>query len=146
MAGLCAPLPTLRQPPREGRRTAWGRCGSLFLHRNGLAPSTHCRSHGALSINGAPHDDPARSNNNPARNDDRAAGDDCAARPSATDAIKTTSANNGVRLFDGGHHTPHYNEGSGDGNIVFFISILPNRNLRWRDFDECLRIFTGFFL
>src|SRR5208283_5094009 len=49
MAGLCAPLPTLRQPPREGRRTAWGRCGSIFLHRNGLAPSTPCRSPGALS-------------------------------------------------------------------------------------------------
>jgi hypothetical protein len=68
-----------------------------------------------VSINGAPHDDPARSNNNPARNDDRAAGDDGAARPSATDAIKTTSANDGVRLFDGGHHSPHYNEGGGDG-------------------------------
>jgi len=68
-----------------------------------------------VSINGAPHDAPARSNNNPARNDARAAGNDGAARPSATDAIKTTSANNGVRLFDGGHHSPHYNEGGGDG-------------------------------
>jgi hypothetical protein len=36
MAGLCAPLPTLRLPPHEGKRTAWGRCGSLLLHRSGL--------------------------------------------------------------------------------------------------------------
>ena len=30
------PLPTLRQHPRGRLRTAWGRCGSLLLHRSGL--------------------------------------------------------------------------------------------------------------
>jgi hypothetical protein len=48
-AGLCAPLPTLRLRPRERKRTAWGRCGSLLLHRIGLAPITPCRSPGAQS-------------------------------------------------------------------------------------------------
>ena len=48
MAGLYAPLPTLRRHPREWRRTARGRCGSLLLHRSGLAPPTPCRSPGAL--------------------------------------------------------------------------------------------------
>src|SRR6185503_897512 len=43
MAGLCSPLPTLRRHPRERLRTARGRCGSLLLHREGLAPSTSCR-------------------------------------------------------------------------------------------------------
>src|SRR5271165_394463 len=43
MAGLCAPLPTLRRHPRECQRTARGRCGSLLLHRGGLAPPTLCR-------------------------------------------------------------------------------------------------------
>src|SRR6266576_800359 len=40
---LCTPLPTLRRRPRERLRTARGRCGSLLLHREGLAPSTPCR-------------------------------------------------------------------------------------------------------
>src|SRR3984957_20466734 len=35
--------------PRERKRTAWGRCGSLLLHRIGLAPITPCRSPGAQS-------------------------------------------------------------------------------------------------
>src|SRR5262252_10141693 len=48
MAGLCTPLPTLRPRPCGRRRTAQGRCGSLLLHRKGLAPSTPCRSPGAL--------------------------------------------------------------------------------------------------
>src|SRR6266403_1616032 len=48
MAGLCAPLPTLRRRPCGRLRTARGRCGSLLLHRKGLAPSTPCRSPGAL--------------------------------------------------------------------------------------------------
>src|SRR5262249_15241936 len=48
MAGLCAPLPTLRCRPRGRQRTARGRCRSLLLHRIGLAPTTHCRSPGAL--------------------------------------------------------------------------------------------------
>src|SRR5919199_1120032 len=48
MAGLQVPLPTLRTCPREHVRTARGRCGSLLLHRDGLAPSTPCRSPGAL--------------------------------------------------------------------------------------------------
>ena len=43
MAGLYSPLPTLRRHPRERLRTARGRCGSLLLHRKGLAPSTSCR-------------------------------------------------------------------------------------------------------
>src|SRR5215472_5117140 len=47
MAGLCTPLPTLRPRPCGRRRTAQGRCGSLLLHRKGLAPSTPCRSPGA---------------------------------------------------------------------------------------------------
>ena len=47
MAGLHVPLPTLRRHPRECLRTARGRCGSLFLHRSGLAPPTPCRSPGA---------------------------------------------------------------------------------------------------
>src|SRR5664280_2572813 len=48
MAGLCAPLSTLRRCPREHLRMTRGRCGSLLLHRDGLAPSTPCRSPGAL--------------------------------------------------------------------------------------------------
>src|SRR5450755_655338 len=48
MAGLCAPLSTLRQYPRGYLRMTRGRCGSLLLHRDGLAPSTPCRSPGAL--------------------------------------------------------------------------------------------------
>src|ERR671912_1784198 len=48
MAGLRDPLPTLRLRPHGRRRTAWGRCGSLLLHRSGLAPPTPCRSPGAL--------------------------------------------------------------------------------------------------
>ncbi len=47
MAGLGAPLPTLRLCPHGQRRTARGRCGSLLLHRSGLAPPTPCRSPGA---------------------------------------------------------------------------------------------------
>src|SRR5436190_10469891 len=50
MAGLCPPLPTLRRRPRGRRRTARGRCGSLLLHRSGLAPPTPCRSPGALRV------------------------------------------------------------------------------------------------
>src|SRR6201984_1686604 len=49
MAGLYAPLPTLRRRPRGRPRTAWGRCGSLLLHRSGLSPPTPCRSPGALT-------------------------------------------------------------------------------------------------
>ncbi len=48
MAGLCAPLSTLRRCPRGQLRMPRGRCGSLLLHRDGLAPSTPCRSPGAL--------------------------------------------------------------------------------------------------
>src|SRR5882757_2470646 len=33
--------------PRRRQRTARGRCGSLLLHRSGLAPPTPCRSPGA---------------------------------------------------------------------------------------------------
>src|SRR5580700_253533 len=48
MAGLCAPLSTLRQYPHGYWRMTRGRCGSLLLHRDGLAPPTPCRSPGAL--------------------------------------------------------------------------------------------------
>src|SRR5579859_5569391 len=48
MAGLHAPLSTLRRTPHGMLRMTRGRCGSLHLHRNGLAPSTPCRSPGAL--------------------------------------------------------------------------------------------------
>ena len=50
MAGLCAPLSTLRREPRGPLRMTRGRCGSLLLHRKGLAPSTPCRSPGASHI------------------------------------------------------------------------------------------------
>jgi hypothetical protein len=50
MAGLCAPLPTLRPCSREDARTARGRCGSHLLHRSGLPPHTPCRSPGALTV------------------------------------------------------------------------------------------------
>ena len=41
---------TLRRHPRGSRRMTWGRCGSLRLHRKGLAPSTPCRSPGARML------------------------------------------------------------------------------------------------
>jgi hypothetical protein len=44
------PLPTLRRRPYGRQRTARGRCGSLLLHRSGLAPPTPCRSPGALRV------------------------------------------------------------------------------------------------
>src|SRR5882724_8734762 len=47
MAGLYTPLSTLRRSPRGLLRMTRGRCGSLHLHRKGLAPSTPCRSPGA---------------------------------------------------------------------------------------------------
>src|SRR6516165_4941689 len=48
MAGLYAPLPTLRSNPRGALRTDRGRRGLLLLHRSGLSPHTPCRSPGAL--------------------------------------------------------------------------------------------------
>src|SRR5438034_7694369 len=50
MAGLCAPLSTLRRGPHGHLRMTRGRCGSLLLHRKGLAPSTPCRSPGASQM------------------------------------------------------------------------------------------------
>src|SRR6266851_8787543 len=44
MAGLCAPLSTLRQHPRRCRHMTRGQCGSLDLHCERLALSTPCRS------------------------------------------------------------------------------------------------------
>src|SRR5882672_2372236 len=44
MAGLCAPLSTLRQHLRRCRRMTRGQCGSLDLHCERLALSTPCRS------------------------------------------------------------------------------------------------------
>src|ERR1700686_2655306 len=49
MAGLYAPLPTLRSHPRGRLRTDRGRRGLLLLHRSGLSPHTPCRSPGALT-------------------------------------------------------------------------------------------------
>src|SRR6201987_4119887 len=49
MAGLYAPLPTLRSHPRGGLRTDRGRRGLLLLRRSGLSPHTPCRSPGALT-------------------------------------------------------------------------------------------------
>src|SRR5215831_16867632 len=53
MAGLCAPLSTLRRNPRGQLRMTRGRCGSLILHRKRLALSTPCRSPGASQIESA---------------------------------------------------------------------------------------------
>src|SRR5215467_4667483 len=50
MAGLCAPLSTLRRNPRGQLRMTRGRCGSLILHRKRLALSTPCRSPGASPL------------------------------------------------------------------------------------------------
>src|SRR6516165_717204 len=50
MAGLCAPLSTLRRNPRGQLRMTRGRCGSLLLHRERLALSTPCRSPGASQM------------------------------------------------------------------------------------------------
>ena len=47
MAGLHVPLSTLHAQPRGRPRMTRGRCGSLLLHRNGLAPSISCQSPGA---------------------------------------------------------------------------------------------------
>ena len=47
MAGLHAPLSTLHGRPHGRPRMTRGRCGSLLLHCDGLAPSTPCRSPGA---------------------------------------------------------------------------------------------------
>src|SRR5881227_1473852 len=49
MAGLYAPLPTLRRRPRGCLRTDRGRRGLLLLHRSGLSPHTPCQSPGALT-------------------------------------------------------------------------------------------------
>src|SRR5262245_17627142 len=48
---LRAPLPTSRLPPHGDRRTARGRCGSLDLHRRGLAPPAPCQSPGKSGRN-----------------------------------------------------------------------------------------------
>ena len=45
--GPSSPLSTLRPRPRGLTRMTRGRCGSLCLHRKGLAPSPFCRSPGA---------------------------------------------------------------------------------------------------
>src|ERR1700736_3914708 len=50
MAGLYAPLPTLRRRPRGRLRTDRGRRGLLLLHRSGLSPHTPCQSPGALTL------------------------------------------------------------------------------------------------
>jgi len=45
--GPSPPLSTLRPGPRGPTRMTRGRCGSLYLHRTGLAPAASCRSPGA---------------------------------------------------------------------------------------------------
>ena len=50
MAGLQAPLSTLRLAPRGALRMTRGQPGLLFLHCCGLSPFTLCRSPGALAI------------------------------------------------------------------------------------------------
>jgi hypothetical protein len=40
LAGLYAPLPTLRRRPRGPLRKAGGRCGSLLLHHSGVSQHT----------------------------------------------------------------------------------------------------------
>ena len=47
MAGLRAPLSTLHAKSRDLPCMTRGQCGSLHLHRRGLAPPTSCRSPGA---------------------------------------------------------------------------------------------------
>src|SRR6516164_8059769 len=49
MAGLYAPLPTLRRRPRGRLRTDRGRRGLLLIHRSGLSLHTPCQSPGALT-------------------------------------------------------------------------------------------------
>src|ERR1700720_3258648 len=49
MAGLYAPLPTLRRRPRGRLRTDRGRRRVLLLHRRGLSPHTPCQAPGALT-------------------------------------------------------------------------------------------------
>src|SRR5207237_5400288 len=44
------PLSTLHVRPHDRPRMTRGRCGSLLLHRNGLAPSALCRSPGAPDV------------------------------------------------------------------------------------------------
>jgi hypothetical protein len=48
MAGLHAPLSTLRHTPHGVPRMTRGQCDSLGLHCIGLPPTTPCRSPGAL--------------------------------------------------------------------------------------------------
>src|ERR1700680_871208 len=57
MAGLRTPLSTLHVRPHDRTRMTRGRCGSLLLHRNGLAPSALCRSPGAPDSGPAREDD-----------------------------------------------------------------------------------------
>src|SRR6266481_9233636 len=52
---LYAPLSTLHRHPHGYLRMTRGQCGSLLLHRNGLPPSTSCRSPGAPWLNPTPH-------------------------------------------------------------------------------------------
>src|SRR5665811_1437191 len=49
MAGLYAPLPTLRRRPRGRLRTDRGRRGLLLPHRSGLSPHTPCQFPGAFT-------------------------------------------------------------------------------------------------
>jgi hypothetical protein len=51
MAGLQAPLPTLRRAPRGVLRMTRGQSGLLFLSCQRLSLFTLCRSPGALAYN-----------------------------------------------------------------------------------------------
>ena len=96
MAGLCAPLPTLRPPSHERIRTARGRGGSLRLPRDGLAPSTPCRSPGALRSNRNFYS--IRDRHGPSYPPVRDA------LPLPSQSLRCASREHGV---DGGEHNPH---------------------------------------
>jgi hypothetical protein len=51
MAGLQAPLSTLRRAPRDALRMTRGQSGLLFLFCQRLSLFTLCRSPGALAYN-----------------------------------------------------------------------------------------------
>src|SRR3954449_8241829 len=80
---LYAPLSTLRGLPRVRPRMTRGQRGSLLLHRDGLAPSTSCRSPGAPRLNGWPARSPADASPLASRPDTHGSGPTWIATPSS---------------------------------------------------------------
>src|SRR3954464_4317884 len=81
---LYAPLSTLRGRPRGSvPRMTRGQRGSLLLHRDGLAPSTSCRSPGAPRLNGWPARSPADASPLASRPDTHGSGPTWIATPSS---------------------------------------------------------------